>query len=68
MTNIVQQLHDLYRSHPVAMQAREIERLRQQVDRLAEAREIIEQLAARGVNSAIMKRADEWLKANGGSS
>jgi ubiquinone biosynthesis protein UbiJ len=36
MTDIVQQLHDLYRSHPLVMQAAdEIERLRQQVDRLA---------------------------------
>jgi PII-like signaling protein len=61
MPDIVQQLHDLYRSHPVVMEAAdEIERLRRQ---LAEAREIIERLAARGVNSAIMKRADEWLKA-----
>jgi hypothetical protein len=33
MTDIVQQLHDLYRSHPVVMQAAdEIERLRARID------------------------------------
>jgi len=33
---------------------------------LAEAREIIKRVAARGVNHGIMQRVDEWLKANGG--
>jgi hypothetical protein len=46
MTDIVQQLHDLYRSHPVVMQAAdEIERLRTLERQLAEAREVIRPFA-----------------------